>query len=155
MTWQTACYQRKIVLDKYINITDSLIELLSLSLHWSDVLPELLDSLDRDQLQMPEVYDQWAIRYRREPYRLKLSYVRKRLENTRDRNWRLYNGDSLQRQMEVLSQRRETAAVYASGAEFLEELQLIQRNLIETGLSCSDLENLICQVEILASIWHD
>lgn len=148
VTWQTACYQRKIALDKYINITDSLIELLSLSLHWSDVLPELLDSLDRDQLQMPEVYDQWAIRYRREPYRLKLSYVRKRLENTRDRNWRLYNGDSLQREMEVLSQRRETAAVYHSGAEFLEELQLIQRNLIETGLSCSDFENLICQVEI-------
>ncbi|MGB3512947.1 MAG: phosphoenolpyruvate carboxylase [Microcoleaceae cyanobacterium] len=148
VTWQTACYQRHLVLEKYIHAVDRLTELLSLSLHWSDVLPELLDSLDRDQLKMPEIYDQWAIRYRQEPYRLKLSYVKKRLENTRDRNWRLYNGDETQREMEVLSQQRETAAIYKSGSEFLTELMLIEGNLKETGLSCSDLENLICQVEI-------
>ncbi|MDJ0553928.1 MAG: phosphoenolpyruvate carboxylase [Microcoleaceae cyanobacterium MO_207.B10] len=148
VTWQTACYQRQIVLGKYIQATDRLTELLSLSLHWSDVLPELLESLDRDQLKMPEIYDQWAIRYRQEPYRLKLSYVKKRLENTRDRNLRLYNGDETQREMEVLSQRGETVPTYNSGAEFLAELKLIQRNLTETGLSCNDLENLICQVEI-------
>ena len=148
VTWQTACYQRHLVLNKYIHAVDRLTELLSLSLHWSDVLPELLDSLDRDQLKMPEIYDKWAIRYRQEPYRLKLSYVKKRLENTRDRNWRLYNGDEVQREMEVLSQQGETAPTYNSGSEFLAELILIQRNLEETGLSCNDLENLICQVEI-------
>ncbi|NES07298.1 MAG: phosphoenolpyruvate carboxylase [Okeania sp. SIO2F4] len=148
VTWQTACYQRQIVLDKYIHAVDRLKELLSLSLHWSDVLPELLDSLDRDHLQMSEVYEQWAIRYRQEPYRLKLSYVKKRLENTRDRNWRLYNGDEIQRAKEVLSQGREKTDIYQSSADFLAELQLIQRNLEETGLSSSDLENLISQVEI-------
>ena len=57
VTWQTACYQRQIVLEKYINAVDRLKELLSLSLHWSDVLPELLDSLDRDHIKMSEVYD--------------------------------------------------------------------------------------------------
>lgn len=31
---------------------------------------------------------------------------------------------------------------------FLAELQLIQRNLFETGLQCSELDTLICQVEI-------
>ncbi|WP_375340331.1 phosphoenolpyruvate carboxylase [Okeania sp.] len=148
VTWETACYQRQMALDKYIDAVDRLKELLSLSLHWSDILPELLDSLDRDHLQMSEVYDQWAIRYRQEPYRLKLSYVQKRLENTRDRNWRLYNGDQFQREKELLSKGREKADVYYTAADFLAELQLIERNLKETGLNCSELENIICQVEI-------
>jgi phosphoenolpyruvate carboxylase len=47
-----------------------LIDLLSLSLHWSDVLPELLESLEQEQSQMREVYDAQALRYRQEPYRL-------------------------------------------------------------------------------------
>lgn len=148
ITWQTACYQRHLVLEKYINSVKHLSELLSLSLHWSDVLPELLESLDRDQISMPEIYDQLAIRYRQEPYRLKVAYVQKRLENTRDRNWRLYNGDELQREREALSQQGDVVGLYRSGADFLAELKLIQRNLVETGLSCRDLDNLICQVEI-------
>jgi phosphoenolpyruvate carboxylase len=31
---------------------------------------------------MPELYERWAIRYRQEPYRLKLAYMQQRLENT-------------------------------------------------------------------------
>jgi phosphoenolpyruvate carboxylase len=57
VTWKTACYQRNLVLQKYIDALDHLTKLLSLSLHWSEVQPELLDSLDQDQRQMPEVYD--------------------------------------------------------------------------------------------------
>jgi phosphoenolpyruvate carboxylase len=38
--------------------------------------------------------------------------------------------------------------MYRSGSEFLAELRLIERNLTETGLSCRELETLICQVEI-------
>jgi phosphoenolpyruvate carboxylase len=148
VTWQTACYQRHLVLCKYINAVKRLNELLSLSLHWSDVLPELLESLDRDKSEFPEVYEQWAIRYRQEPYRLKLAYVLQRLENTRDRNWRLYKGDELQREREALSEHPGMTGLYRSGTEFLTELQLIEHNLVETGLSCRDLENLLCQVEI-------
>jgi phosphoenolpyruvate carboxylase len=148
VTWQTACYQRHLVLGKYISAVKRLNELLSLSLHWSDVLPELLESLDRDKSEFPDVYEQWAIRYRQEPYRLKLAYVLQRLENTRDRNWRLYKGDELQREREALSEHPAMTGLYRSGAEFLEELQLIDRNLVATGLTCRDLENLLCQVEI-------
>ncbi len=146
VTWQTASYQRHIVLGKYIEAVERLSELLSLSLHWSDVLPELLESLDRDRVQMPEIYDKLAIRYRQEPYRLKLSYIQKRLEKTRDRNWRLYQGEELQEKLEIKG--GEAIGIYRSGTEFLAELQLIQRNLEETGLSCRDLEQLLCQVEI-------
>jgi phosphoenolpyruvate carboxylase len=148
VTWQTACYQRHLVLCKYISAVKRLKELLSLSLHWSDVLPELLESLDRDKSEFPEVYEQWAIRYRQEPYRLKLAYLLQRLENTRDRNWRLYKGDELQREREALSEHPGMTGLYRSGADFLEELRLIDHNLVETGLSCRDLENLLCQVEI-------
>ncbi len=144
VTWQTACYQRQMVLEKYIQSLKRLIDLLSLSLHWSDVLPDLLESLEQEQSQMSQVYEAEALRYRQEPYRLKLSYVLKRLENTRDRNASLYNQDRRKREIPESN----PTAIYHSGSEFLAELRLIQRNLTETGLSCRELENLICQVEI-------
>lgn len=144
VTWKTACYQRNLVLGKYINSVRNLINLLSMSLHWSDVLPDLLESLEQDQVQMPDIYEQLAIRYRQEPYRLKLAYIQRRLENTRDRSLQLYNGDYPQFEVPEIN----PALVYRSGKEFLDELKLIQRNLKETGLQSRELETLICQVEI-------
>ncbi len=148
VTWRTACYQRHLVLEKYITAVQRLNALLSLSLHWSDVLPDLLESLDQDQVQMPEIYDKLAIRYRQEPYRLKLSYIQKRLENTRDRNWKLYNSDEQTRLKDKLLNPEKASAFYQSGADFLDELRLIEKNLQETGIRCRDLDQLICQVEI-------
>ncbi|KAM3092684.1 phosphoenolpyruvate carboxylase [Phormidesmis sp. 146-12] len=144
ITWQTACYQRKLVLGKYIKSIEHLTDLLSLSLHWSDVLPDLLESLEQDQQRMPEVYEGLAVRYRQEPYRLKLAYIQKRLENTLIRSQQLYNGDCLQQEIPEYDE----ATIYRSGTDFLTELHLIQRNLGETGLNCRDLDLLICQVEI-------
>lgn len=144
VTWQTACYQRGLVLERYIQSVRRLIELLSLSLHWSDVLPDLLESLEQDQLQMPEVYDKLAIRFRQEPYRLKLSYIQKRLENTRDRNSRLYDSGYQKPETESLN----PPCFYRTAEDFQAELCLIQRSLAETGLSCHELETLTCQVEI-------
>jgi len=144
ITWKTACYQRNLVLRKYIYSVKHLTTLLSLSLHWSDVLPGLLESLEQDQAQLPEVYDFLAIRYRQEPYRLKLAYIQKRLENTLDRSLRLYEGDYAQGNLPDA----DPTLLYRSGDEFMVELQLIHHNLQQTGLSCKDLENLICQVEI-------
>jgi phosphoenolpyruvate carboxylase len=138
ITWQTACYQRHMVLEKYIKSARELIELLSISLHWSDVLPDLLESLEVEQSQMSEVYDALALRYRQEPYRLKLAYVVKRLENTQQRNWAL-------RKREIID---EKAPIYHSTSDFLADLRLIQRNLSETGLKCHQLETLLTQVEI-------
>lgn len=144
ITWKTACYQRNLILRKYIQSIQHLTTLLSLSLHWSDVLPELLESLEQDQAQLSEVYEKLAIRYRQEPYRLKLSYIQKRLENTYDRSLQLYNGDYSQ--IDLIE--TNPATIYRSGDEFLAELNLIRRNLEETGLSCRELDNLLCQVEI-------
>jgi phosphoenolpyruvate carboxylase len=144
VTWKTACYQRNLVINKYITSVARLTELLSLSLHWSEVLPELLESLEQDQAKMPKVYDRLAIRYRQEPYRLKLAYIQQRLENTCDRSQRLYDGDPT---LEKIGE-QHSVPIYHYGHEFLADLQLIQRNLEATGLNCQDLDTLICQVEI-------
>ncbi|NDJ17284.1 phosphoenolpyruvate carboxylase [Myxacorys almedinensis] len=146
ITWQTACYQRRVVLEKYLESVKRLSDLLSLSLHWSDVLPDLLESLEQDQQRMPAVYEQFAIRYRQEPYRLKLAYIAQRLQNTYDRNQVLYSGDFLVQDLPEYDE----LTFYRSGSDFLLELHLIQRNLSETGLSCRDLEHLIAQVEIFS-----
>ncbi len=139
ITWETACYQRNLVLKKYIQAIKQLRELLSISMQWSDVLPDLLESLELEQSQLSEIYDEHALRYRQEPYRLKLSYILKRLENTRDRNSTLQKGEII---------KDDSRPAYHSGEEFLAELRLIHRNITETGLTCQKLENLICQVEI-------
>lgn len=147
ITWQTACYQRHLVLEKYEKSLQELTELLSLSLHWSDVLPELLESLEKDRLQMSEVYDKLAIRYATEPYRLKLCYMLQRIQNTKERNWRLYEGSSSPQERDPATQ-DNAPPIYRSGDEMREELNLIQRSLQETGLASSELEKLISQVSI-------
>ncbi len=144
ITWQTACYQRGIVLKKYIKCTRALTNSLSLSLHWSNVLPELLESLEQDKAHFPEIYDELAIRYRQEPYRLKLTYIIKRLSNTLDRSRQVSDWDSLELPKADLN----PYTCYHSGADFLKELGLIRLSLQQTGLTCQALETLICQVEI-------
>ncbi len=144
VTWRTACYQRRLVLEKYIQSVEKLIGLLSPSLHWSQVLPELLEALEQDRIQMPEVYEAKAIRYRQEPYRLKLTYILERLKNTRNRNLCLDNPSGAER----TGADCPTTNLYRSGDEFLAELRLIQNSLSQTGLTCQELETLIRQVEI-------
>lgn len=144
VTWSTACYQRKVILKKYLESIKELEDILSLSLHWTKVLPELLDSLEQDRLKMPELYDQLYIRYRQEPYRLKLSYIEQKLQNTQKRNEALSNPET--RKSIKLASAQDN--VYINSNELLIELQLIQKNLQETGLNCQELDHLITQIEI-------
>ena len=116
-------------------------------MHWCDVRPDLLDSLEQDQLLMPEIYDQLAIRFRQEPYRLKLSYILQRLKNTRDRNSQQHQqgGDLFATALAATVQEPQ---YYTTVDAFLAELMVINENLQGTGLHCRELEDLICQVEI-------
>ncbi|MEL6496291.1 MAG: phosphoenolpyruvate carboxylase [Cyanobacteria bacterium J06623_7] len=143
VTWETACYQRTIALGKYLDGISQLREILSLSLHWSDVQQDLLDSLERDQQEMPSIYQELAIRYRQEPYRLKLAYISRRLRNTLERNRSLSSAIGRQAIAEI-----HTENVYATGEEFVAELKLMQRSLAATSLQCRELDNLITQAEV-------
>ncbi|MBX2864960.1 MAG: phosphoenolpyruvate carboxylase [Leptolyngbyaceae cyanobacterium MAG.088] len=149
VTWKTASYQRNLVLEKYIASVQKLSGLLSPSLHWSEVLPDLLESLEQDRLQMPDIYEAFAIRYRQEPYRLKLAYIEKRLVNTHERSQKLYKGDFYKG--DYLQEEDQTSPIgtlYESGKAFLNELTLIHTSLQETGLVCRELDILLSQVEI-------
>ena len=143
VTWETACYQREIVIGKYLDAIAQLRELLSLSLHWSDVRQELLDSLEQDQQQMPGIYEELAIRYRQEPYRLKLAYIARRLRNTLERNKALSSAAGRQAISEI-----KTENIYVSGEEFVAELKLMQDSLAATSLHCRELDSLITQAEV-------
>jgi len=144
VTWKTARYQRDLVIGKYINSIKELTELLSLSLHWTNVSDKLLESLEEDKQKMPEVYNKHSIRYRQEPYRLKLNYIQTRLENTRKRNEILISPEERQK----FSQAPKVFNYYQTGEEFLKELKLIQESLANTKLNCKEVEKLIAQVEI-------
>lgn len=149
VTWNTACYQRGMVLEKYTHSIIRLSNLLSLSLHWSEVSPELLDSLEQDRNQMPEIYDHLSLRYRQEPYRMKLAYMQQKLENAQKRN-ALMGIDPIT--IQLRSDVKTNDQIYTSGAEFLAELLLIKQSLgegdKEKNLCCRELEDLISQVEI-------
>ena len=143
VTWETACYQRKIVIGKYLDAIAQLREILSLSLHMSEVQQELLDSLERDQQEMPSIYQELSLRYRQEPYRLKLAYISRRLRNTMERNRALSSAVGRQAIAEI-----NTENIYVSGDEFVAELKLMQASLAATSLQCRELDNLITQVEV-------
>jgi len=147
VTWQTACYQRNLVITKYIKSIEHLSRLLSLSQSLSDVSESLLDSLADDQIYLPEIYAKNSIKFRQEPYRQKLAYIKERLYRTRDRNRNLRQSGWQASEME-LSTKGQEHQLYNHVSEFLAELKLIQASLIETKLNPKPLENLIRQVDV-------
>lgn len=151
VTWQTACYQRSLVLKKYINSISQLSRLLSLSQSLTDVSQDLLNSLGRDQAEMPELYETHSVKFRQEPYRLKLAYIRQRLENTLERNSQLHstNWKISEHAASVPQFNWNCLSFYRSPAEFLAELKLIEHSLISsTKLNCKAMRDLVRQVEV-------
>jgi len=160
ITWATACYQRNLVLEKYISATTKLIGLLSVSQHLVDISPTLLESLDRDQQLIPLVYEANNVRYRQEPYRFKLAYILKRLENTHQRN-RLVKERGWESTEHILPDQMADGVYYRYAADFLDELEVLRHALAESKshtesacavhkspLSCRALEHLIRQVQV-------
>ena len=162
ITWRTACYQRQLMLERYIRAVGNLRDQLSISMQWSQVSPALLESLEMDRLRFPEIYEERAARYRLEPYRLKLSYMLERLRLTLVRNQHLaqagweapcdapaavpLTGGNLAATHSGPPQELH----YASVDEFRSDLELIQQSMDSTGLSCEALQHLISQAHIFA-----
>ncbi|MFL0777360.1 MAG: phosphoenolpyruvate carboxylase [Prochlorococcus sp.] len=154
ITWRTACYQRQLMLERYISSVNELRDQLSISMQWSQVSAPLLESLEMDRLRFPEVYEERAARYRLEPYRLKLSYTLERLRLTQERNHQLAEA-GWRTPPEGLASNNASAGVveelhYGSVAEFRADLELIRNSLDSTELSCEPLDTLLTQVHIFA-----
>ena len=151
ITWRTACYQRQLMLDRYIIATSNLRDQLSVSMQWSQVSPSLLESLETDRLKFPEIYEARATRYRSEPYRLKLSYMLEKLRLTQERN-NLLAETGWKVSLETESQDKDLdfndEPFYRSVDEFTNDLELIRNSLITTDLSCEPLDVLLTQVHI-------
>ncbi|MYF36985.1 MAG: phosphoenolpyruvate carboxylase [Synechococcus sp. SB0678_bin_12] len=156
VTWRTACYQRQLMLERYLGAVEILRTELSLSMQWSQVSSDLLESLELDRLCFPSVYERLAARYRLEPYRLKLSYILERLHHTHTRNKVLNQAgwDSPLPQprskdissIAPLGQDLAGPLHYRSYLDFRQDLELLQNSLLQTGLSNTGLESLLTQV---------
>ncbi len=160
ITWRTACYQRQLMLERYLRSVAELRDQLSISMQWSQVSAALLESLEMDRLRFPDIYEERAARYRLEPYRLKLSYVLERLRLTKARNQVLADAG-----WEAPCDGRASVPLtggnlgsnpsaqdlhYSSVSEFRADLELVLHSLDNTGLSCEALQHLISQVQIFA-----
>ena len=151
ITWRTACYQRQLMLQRYVKSVELLRDQLSISMQWSQVSPALLESLEMDRLRFPEIYDERAARYRLEPYRLKLSYVLERLRLTLQRNQQLaQSGWESPRDTEAGGMSQGGELHYSSADEFRSDLELVRDSLVATGLSCEALGDLLSQVHIFS-----
>ena len=160
ITWRTACFQRQLMLQRYMRAVSELRDQLSISMQWSQVNPALLESLEMDRLRFPEIYEERAARYRLEPYRLKLSYTLERLRLTQLRNQQLGEAgwespcDGHTGNVEVSIGRASAGPSqelhYGSAEEFRADLELVKESLDATGLSCEALANLLSQVHIFA-----
>ena len=152
ITWKTACYQRKLMLERYIKSVQDLREQLSISMQWSQVSSPLLESLEMDRIRFPEIYEERAARYRLEPYRLKISYILERLRLTHQRNKQLAEGGwkmSSEVYSSITSLANSTDSLhYESFTEFRSDLELIRNSLVSTELSCDSLDSLLTQVHI-------
>ncbi len=152
ITWRTACYQRQLMLDRYVTAVQDLRDQLSISMQWSQVSSPLLESLEMDRLRFPKVYEERAARYRLEPYRLKLSYTLERLRLTQQRNHQLAEAGwktSLEGvNPTTVDYPPSDELHYGSVAEFRGDLELIRNSLDGTDLSCEPLDTLLTQVHI-------
>jgi phosphoenolpyruvate carboxylase len=99
----------------HLHAVDQLIDELSISTRVVGVSEELRGSLARDRRALPEVHDRYIRLNANEPYRLKLSYVRARLEGTRAR---IRNGAA-----------HVAGRDYLGADEYLADLQELDRSL--------------------------
>jgi len=99
-----------------LDLVDQLIDELAISTRVVRATPELTASLERDRELLPEVYDRFIRLNAEEPYRLKCSYIKARLQATHDR----------------IAHHREhrDGADYLGAEAYLAELELMRDSLL-------------------------
>ncbi|GAA4916235.1 phosphoenolpyruvate carboxylase [Streptomyces coeruleoprunus] len=117
VTWEVLILQHEHGLNDAIDMIDELRGLLSNSIRYAGATEELLDSLQRDLDRLPEISPRYKRLNAEEPYRLKATCIRQKLENTRER---LAKGTPHQEGRD-----------YLGTAELLHDLTLIQTSLRE------------------------
>ncbi len=133
VTWQTLIEQRKTVLSLYLDELNELRRYLSVSDNQANVSEELLQSVKEDEKEFP-LSERFQRRYKHEIYRRKVTHIKHKIQ---------FLLDALSEDKASLLKKSK---VYQT-QDFINDLLLIKRSLIENGLSgISDrgrLQNLI------------
>ncbi|MBV9020014.1 MAG: phosphoenolpyruvate carboxylase, partial [Ktedonobacteraceae bacterium] len=135
--------QRYYLIRHYRTALDALAQEYSQSSTHSHITSALQDSLDEDARRLPAYNQERGKRGTLEPYRLKLSFIWKRLEPLVPAEGRgpIYRVPGVE----------ERAVAYNSAQELLDDLKLVRDSLLADGeqeLAQGELARLICQVEV-------
>jgi phosphoenolpyruvate carboxylase len=117
VTWDALILQHEHGINDALEMIDELRGLLSNSIRYTGATQELLDSLHKDLEALPEISPRYKRLNAEEPYRLKATAIRQKLENTKLRLAR--------------NTPHEPGRDYLGTAELLRDLTLIQTSLRE------------------------
>lgn len=128
VTIDAMSHQRRVILKRYLKELETLFNQLS---HSSNIVPagrELEESIKRDAVLFPEVDTRFGSRYKSEPYRLKLLFIREKLESTL----------------------AGTTSGYSAPEQFLKDIILMRHSLAASGssLSTRSLDQLIRMIKV-------
>jgi phosphoenolpyruvate carboxylase len=121
-------YQRRVIIKRYLKELESLFNQLS---HSSNVVPAgsiLIDSLKQDAESLPEIHSRFGSRYGFEPYRMKLLFIREKLERTLN----------------------EQEGGYTAREQFLNDVYAMKLSLCgaASALSTKSLDHLISMIKV-------
>lgn len=132
VTWRTLNIQRGLVIHKYETLLRALMRKMSFCTSIVEVNDELLRSIEQDRADVElRTVEAWT--NEKEPYRVKLTYMIQKLQNMR------------------LDQFKGTNQRYNTPAEFIADLQLIDRSLrhhYADFVADTHLKRLVRQVEL-------
>lgn len=161
VTWRTLQLQQRLVLRKYRDTVADLARRLSESSRFAAATEELQASIEHDAKEMPDTAVNVFRRNAEEPYRQKLSFIYRRLENTLARNSELADALLIESRNALISIRPALpifaaitkseslhARVYRTGRELWEDLRLVRDSLRvgKAELAARSVDRLMRQV---------
>ena len=163
VTWETLRLQQRLTLRKYLAEVADLSRRLSESVRFAPPSPELQASIERDKAEMPKTAEEVFNRNPEEPYRQKLSFVYRRLDNTLQRNRDLAGALRIETPNQLISIRpalpiiaaltksaKPAEGIYKNAAELWEDLRLVRDSLQSdnANLAARQVDRLMRQVAV-------
>ncbi len=163
VTWETLRLQQRLTLRKYLAEVADLSRRLSESVRFAPPSAELQASIERDKAELPRTAEEVFNRNPEEPYRQKLSFVYRRLDNTLQRNRDLAGALRIETPNQLISIRpalpiiaaltksaKPTEGIYKTAAELWEDLRLVRDSLQSdnASLAARQVDRLMRQVAV-------
>lgn len=163
VTWETLRMGQRLALRKYLSAVADLSRRLSESIRFAPPSDELQNSIERDAQEMPATAQNVFRRNPEEPYRQKLSFIYRRLENTERRNQDLASALRIETPNQLISIRpalpiiaalskpsQLSESVYRTGKELWEDLRLVRDSLRKgkAELAARSVDGLMRQVAV-------